>query len=1252
MFKEEDLEMGIPHSLIEDENGDTTLANDANSFAQDIAGANGADTHSSPTTLLDSERIHDTPPSTSNAGRLPSDANANAVRGNNTNTKMNIQDLIAELLGTNQSGEATLGQVEFIMMRDAMSSNSVVTSDGGRGEDAARAPSSVVSTIQDDFRPADAGVPPIIADEPPPVSTHLTGLDGLACENGPPMKAEDESASPLLENTGTASVSSVAEFEGVPQNQEEHYDVESPSSYHSDAAAGNHLNSPFGESSPLFADDPATRNMTAVSPFSELFTGLEEANQEDVPPLPPAIIDSQIEDEKMRGGLVQSDNHNDGPPAPADVENEFGGSNTTMKLRGEVPEQARDEDDGPDPFSTATTFEDTNITEKVRGQAASEAMNEHGLDDVAASQLHSDSDTPAIIRNENEAPPQTNTADLGVSSPVDANHPNDVDPYTLGVGITCSDIDIPSGDGNEASSAAPACDVDQDGSVMLIPEAYLVERRDSEDRDNGEVVIATQLDPPVPFYKQKQVVCFLSVLMLITISIAVGITSSFNRTPERVTELIVPPISSPPSDSPSNSIAPTTVRSSPPSYSPSHSPSVMPTTVRSSSPSTTFTPSSSPSSCLDRVSNGKQTLDTPIGSPENPQVAIDKQNMVVVAKDTNLDYVYVVFYSLEDNIWVRKINYSIEKYKYNRYSVALSGSTALVGLEDSDTDAGERAGLVYVYEQGSDGVWNKAQEPMIPEDRKSQYILVRVLTAEYFGSSVDIDVDLVCVVARSDVYIFRRDGGQQWEQIQRLNLGNYAGSCSVAGITIVVRDFRGGIHAYQFDEELGEYVPLQNTLYATETIPAMSLSNHHLVYSTTQYGFFQAGYHGGKEVFIYHRQDTYQPFNLRQHFKSSDFDDDILHALALDGDILVIGGRNKTHVFSEQNGAFEKSLSLNQGYDSVQISGRSLIATTDEEVHAIAIDDCTQAVPTQTPSLSSSPTESPSSPPSLSTGPSQLPSISPSSSAYPSESSAPSMSPSPSARPSASFSPTETCYWIDVSVLFDEIPTDTSWDVQRINDVGDNIVVKTYQGTYDDRETLRKESMCLEEGQYEVTIYDSRSSSCGHYNVTSYGALIVEGKRFGRLEKTTSFSLPLTPAPSATPSESSAPSMSPSSSARPSASFSPTETCYWIDVSVLFDEIPTDTSWDVQRINDVGDNIVVKTYQGTYDDRYTLRKESMRLEEGQYQFTIYDSFGDGFYGDGHYNVTSCGVLIVEGGVRQIEATTFSLPFSPASPITP
>jgi len=177
--------------------------------------------------------------------------------------------------------------------------------------------------------------------------------------------------------------------------------------------------------------------------------------------------------------------------------------------------------------------------------------------------------------------------------------------------------------------------------------------------------------------------------------------------------------------------------------------------------------------------------------------------------------------------------------------------------------------------------------------------------------------------------------------------------------------------------------------------------------------------------------------------------------------------------------------------------------------------------------------------------------------------------------------------------------------------------VKAYSGTDDDANTLRKESMCLEEGQYEFTIYDSYGDGLliddvyydniyvpAHYNVTSYGELIVEGAEFDHSEAT-SFSLPLPSAPSATPSISFNPSMSPSSSAHPSesfapsmsqspstspstspsqlpsistspsahpsessapsmlpsappsthpsASFSPTETCYWIDVSVVFD---------------------------------------------------------------------------------------------------
>ena len=77
-------------------------------------------------------------------------------------------------------------------------------------------------------------------------------------------------------------------------------------------------------------------------------------------------------------------------------------------------------------------------------------------------------------------------------------------------------------------------------------------------------------------------------------------------------------------------------------------------------------------------------------------------------------------------------------------------------------------------------------------------------------------------------------------------------------------------------------------------------------------------------------------------------------------------------------------------------------------------------------------------------------------------------------------------------------------------------MVNSYIGTNDDANMLQKESMCLEEGQYEFTIYDSYGDGLlffsGHYNVTSYGELIVEGADFDNSEAT-SFSIPLPTAP-------------------------------------------------------------------------------------------------------------------------------------------
>lgn len=116
----------------------------------------------------------------------------------------------------------------------------------------------------------------------------------------------------------------------------------------------------------------------------------------------------------------------------------------------------------------------------------------------------------------------------------------------------------------------------------------------------------------------------------------------------------------------------------------------------------------------------------------------------------------------------------------------------------------------------------------------------------------------------------------------------------------------------------------------------------------------------------------------------------------------------------------------------------------------------------------------------------------------------------------------------------------------------------------------------------------------------------------------------------------------------------PTETCYWVDIVVVFDNYPEETSWNIQNIKDSGNSVVLKTFNGTTDDAYELRNEYVCLGEGAYQFMIYDSNGDGIcceYGNGNYNVTSNGNLIVQGGEFGVEKTSFSLPFIPGSAIS-
>ena len=199
------------------------------------------------------------------------------------------------------------------------------------------------------------------------------------------------------------------------------------------------------------------------------------------------------------------------------------------------------------------------------------------------------------------------------------------------------------------------------------------------------------------------------------------------------------------------------------------------------------------------------------------------------------------------------------------------------------------------------------------------------------------------------------------------------------------------------------------------------------------------------------------------------------------------------------------------------------------------------------PSMSRSPSSS--SPPSLSlmTQPSMPLSLS----------SSPSMSPLLSSVPSSSSAPADTCYWIDITIVYDVFPEETWLELWMISvDVGQDyeVTISQKEGEPGDYELVKlhntlgdtsySESICPQEREYRFAIFDlawGNGICCyeGNYNVTiSNGELIAEGGVFSFAESTM-FTIPFITAPSSMPSISRSPASSSSLSTIPSFSLAP-----------------------------------------------------------------------------------------------------------------
>jgi hypothetical protein len=212
----------------------------------------------------------------------------------------------------------------------------------------------------------------------------------------------------------------------------------------------------------------------------------------------------------------------------------------------------------------------------------------------------------------------------------------------------------------------------------IIDDAVLVQTLDEE------VIIATPLEPELPWLKQKRIQMTLSVVLLFVVPNAIAIVLLYSGNDGN--------------NKPSTAPAPTPSGADSTSLN-SHQPSLL-TNYRS------------PKACADQVSANAQKVETGVDDPQHPRIAVDGSNMVLAVSDgkTTSSQV-VIFYSLAPSTetWEEVQSFQMNNVVGVDASVALSGKTALVGFGE----ANNFAGVVLVFEQNQLGGWDRVNDLFI-----------------------------------------------------------------------------------------------------------------------------------------------------------------------------------------------------------------------------------------------------------------------------------------------------------------------------------------------------------------------------------------------------------------------------------------------------------------------------------------------------------------------------------------------------------
>eukprot|EP00965_Chrysotila_dentata_P227643 6196135-Pleurochrysis_carterae.AAC.5 len=234
--------------------------------------------------------------------------------------------------------------------------------------------------------------------------------------------------------------------------------------------------------------------------------------------------------------------------------------------------------------------------------------------------------------------------------------------------------------------------------------------------------------------------------------------------------------------------------------------------------------------------------------------------------------------------------------------------------------------------------------------------------------------------------------------------------------------------------------------------------------------------------------------------------------------------------------------------------------------------------------------------------------------------------------PAAPTSPSPPLFEVEVLILTDNYPLETTWSVTAEDDGA----VVASGGPYSEELTQFSTLFSLPSGTYTFTILDSASDGLccdfgqGSWTLLVFDMIVASGAVFENLDSAT-FTYPLAP---------------------PQPPSSPPSPRLLLQVSVLTDEYPGETTWVVRSATT--DEVFLTG--GPYLDAGFLYAAEVFLPYDEYIFSILDSFGDGIcclYGNGEWTLLLQGQEVGRGGeFLDQELLEFVVPPVDLPPATP